>query len=171
MDKPNEKWARITDFPRYSVSNLGRVRRDVPGPGTQAGRILNPPIDGPYRRVALRHNGRTRFKRVHSLVAEHFIGPRPEGAHVNHVDGDKLNNAWWNLEYVTPKENTLHQHKIGLARVRGEQNGHAKLNEASVREIRRLRGKVEGQELARRYGVSPTTISQVQKRLVWRHVK
>ena len=42
---------------------------------------------------------------VHTLVALAFIGPRPEGKEVDHIDKDRANNYYKNLRYVTRKEN------------------------------------------------------------------
>jgi len=36
---------------------------------------------------------------------EHFVGPRPEGLVIDHIDRDRLNNIVSNLRYVTQKEN------------------------------------------------------------------
>lgn len=41
---------------------------------------------------------------IHQLVAQVFIGPRPVGKEINHIDGDKYNNHYTNLEYVTRGE-------------------------------------------------------------------
>ena len=41
----------------------------------------------------------------HLLVAKAWIGPRPEGCEVDHIDGNIRNCAAYNLEYVTPEEN------------------------------------------------------------------
>jgi len=41
----------------------------------------------------------------HLLVAKAWIGPRPEGYEVDHIDGNIRNCAVSNLEYVTPEEN------------------------------------------------------------------
>ena len=34
-----------------------------------------------------------------------FVGPRPEGYQVDHIDRDRVNNRLENLRYVTPSEN------------------------------------------------------------------
>ena len=39
------------------------------------------------------------------LMALTWIGPRPEGYEVDHINGDMLDWSTDNLEYVTPKEN------------------------------------------------------------------
>lgn len=52
--------------------------------------------------------------KLHNIAAEIVLGPKPEGLVTNHIDGDKLNNTPWNLEYITPAENTKHAYAIGL---------------------------------------------------------
>lgn len=52
--------------------------------------------------------------RIHRLVAQEFI-PNPKGLpYVNHMDGNKLNNCFDNLEWCTAKENSQHAIKLGL---------------------------------------------------------
>ena len=67
-----------------------------------------------YREVVLSDGKERRCVRVHRLIMETFEGPCPKGFQVNHRDGDKLNNAHGNLEYVTSTENTHHAYKTGL---------------------------------------------------------
>lgn len=43
---------------------------------------------------------------VHKLVAECFIGPRPNGFVIDHIDRNKLNNSVSNLRYVSVSTNT-----------------------------------------------------------------
>ena len=50
--------------------------------------------------------GKTRT--VHSLVAETFLGERPEGYDIDHINGDKTDNKAENLRYVTHTENMRH---------------------------------------------------------------
>ena len=59
---------------------------------------------GGYYLVAI--NGRVAF--VHRLVAECFCEKPPGKVEVNHKDGNKLNNHYANLEWVTHLENVRH---------------------------------------------------------------
>jgi hypothetical protein len=52
--------------------------------------------------------------RIHQLVAELTLGPRPKGLVINHKDGNKLNNSPKNLEYCTINENIQHSIKMGF---------------------------------------------------------
>lgn len=56
--------------------------------------------------------------KVHRLVAHHFVRvPKDlseESLVVNHLDGNKLNNRWDNLEWTTYKGNTEHAYSTGL---------------------------------------------------------
>lgn len=65
---------------------------------------------------------------VHRLVAKHFLNVSDK-YYVNHIDGNKLNNHYSNLEWVTPKENGEHASKIGLINKNSEKrNKQAPLN-------------------------------------------
>ncbi len=104
------KSVEVDDYPGYWVCENGEVI------GKQ-GRVLKGKItwDG-YREVVLSDSGRRRSVRVHRLVMECFVGECPEDMQVNHKDGNKLNNALSNLEYVSGTENIHHAFKTGLAK-------------------------------------------------------
>ena len=94
-------WRTIPSLPAYLVSDQGDVK------SAATGRVLAKFIDASgYYRMGLRSPSGGRVnKRVHALVAEAFIGPRPEGAVTRHLDGDPLNNAPGNLTYGTQSQN------------------------------------------------------------------
>lgn len=96
-----EIWKEIPGLERYEVSNLGRVRR--------GGKIHKLTLDSTGYLKA--HIGE-RPRLVHRLVAEAFIG-ESGGKQVDHIDGDKTNNAVENLRWVTPSENVRHSYKMG----------------------------------------------------------
>ena len=75
----SEQWRSIFDG-FYSVSNEGRVRRDLPGNGTHPGRILKGNvITNGYRQVCVsRKKHPPKMALIHVLVAESFLGPRPD---------------------------------------------------------------------------------------------
>ena len=118
-----EIWKDVVGFEDYyQVSNLGRVKRIKGGRGTHIGKILHgaPATDG-YWRVLLRKNSKSKCVNVHILVAKAFI-PNPDNKpEVNHIDGNKLNNACSNLEWVSHKENMDHAWKNGLCHFHSEE--------------------------------------------------
>jgi len=101
-DKIIEQWRDIRGYEGlYQVSNFGRVksvRRDII-------RVLSKNAQG-YYKVNLAVKGKQHTFTVHRLVYETFVGPIPDGMQVNHIDENKLNNFVWNLNLMTPKENT-----------------------------------------------------------------
>jgi hypothetical protein len=50
---------------------------------------------------------------VHQLIALTFLGPRPAGHFIDHIDGDHTNHAAWNLRYLSPAESSLNRKKRG----------------------------------------------------------
>lgn len=67
-----------------------------------------------YYRVVLSQGGKKMYKKVHTLIAEQFLGEIIPPMVVNHKDGNKQNNSADNLEIVSVKENTVHAHENGL---------------------------------------------------------
>jgi hypothetical protein len=59
---------------------------------------------------------------VHSLIAKAFLGDRPDGLDVDHIDGKKDNNHPSNLRYVTRSQNLRsHRRNFGASKYRGVQ--------------------------------------------------
>lgn len=157
----------------YQVSTLGRVMRIKRGRATQAGRILVPQPDGSgYLQVGF-CNGRymKRTYKVHFLVADTFIGPRPHRLVINHKSGNHQDNRLANLEYVTTRENILHgYHELGRRRLFGTANGRALVTQDQVDHIRALyaSGDISQQAIADQFSVSQQCISSIVQRINWR---
>jgi len=67
-----------------------------------------------YLSVKLCKEGRQKTFVVHRLVAAAFKENINDLPQVNHLDGNKLNNAANNLEWATPSSNAKHAYEIGL---------------------------------------------------------
>lgn len=119
----HEVWRDIADFEGlYQVSNFGRVRsldRVVKHGSSQMrlkGRVLSPRVPTPYLGVILSKNGKAYPKRIHRLVAQEFV-PNPDNLPaVDHIDGDKTNNAASNLRWCSQKQNIGYANDKGLLR-------------------------------------------------------
>lgn len=66
--------------------------------------------------ISLKNGKKKRFY-AHRLVAKAFIPNPDDKAEVNHIDGNKMNNHVYNLEWVTPKENSEHANKNELKKL------------------------------------------------------
>lgn len=148
----SEVWLDVAGTP-YQVSSSGRVRNG-------AGRILKPRrhTNG-YLRVSL---GAKREEYVHRLVAVAFIGPAPDGCHLDHIDHVRDNNSARNLRWLTPTENRARR------RVRrGESHTHAKLTAAMVAEIRRVNSPSMDVTFAAMAGCSRESVRDARIRKTW----
>lgn len=54
-------------------------------------------------------DGKARKVFIHKVVAECWLGAKPEGYEVDHIDRNSLNNHWTNLRYVTRSEQMLNR--------------------------------------------------------------
>ena len=70
------------------------------------------------------------------------------------------------LSWKTPKQNCEDTLKHGT-RNRGERQGHCKLTESNVREIRILAGQLTQKEIGERFGVTRMTVSAIITRANW----
>lgn len=98
-----EKIKPIMGFPRFFVTNLGRVlRKNSKGGFEEVKQYINKRF---YYDVGLTKDGKTYTKKVSRLVAQAFIGPIPEGYFVDHIDCNKEHNYVTNLQIITNSEN------------------------------------------------------------------
>jgi len=161
----NEIWKKIQEYPKYEISNLGRIRKN--------NYIKKRILDSGYYRVHLSKNNKQKTLYVHVLLATTFIKEIPKNYIVNHKDGNKLNNNLSNLEIITKKENVKHAYKNGLIHTRkGENHQNSKLKKDDIIEILRLRNieKLTQQKIADKFNISREHARAIINNKKWKHI-
>lgn len=120
-----------------------------------------------YLLVCLNANKRQTLS-VHRLVAKAYI-PNPDNKpEVNHIDGNKLNNHYTNLEWCTRKENVIHSFTNGLnSGKKGTDNPRNKLSINDIIKIKSLLGTIKQTDIANLFGVHQTLISAINTGKLW----
>lgn len=118
-----------------------------------------------YMQVGFIIDGCNSMTGSHRVIWEATHGAIPAGMEINHKNGIKADNRIENLELCTRGENVRHSIATGLKRGRPGRPV-AILDHASVRNIRASAKKIA--ELARMYGVSELTISNVRHHKTWK---
>ena len=160
-----ELWEDIKDFPNYQISNSGKVY------SKNHDRILKPNVVwSGYKMVRLYNQGWSRDFCIHRLVADHFVNNPDNKPQVNHKDGDKLNNYFLNLEYVTSSENQIHAIQTGLKKVKSkEEHGNSKLKQIDVDKIRQM--YYDGltlKQVAKVFNIHFSTVARIVNKESWK---
>lgn len=116
-----EEWRPVVGFEgQYEVSDQGRVRslpRTLDYIDGRSGKTCTRSLRGKVIRPGVAPSGHLNNtqigKGVHCIVAEAFIGPRPDGMETRHIDGDPSNNRLVNIEYGTRSENAADSKRHG----------------------------------------------------------
>lgn len=174
-----ESWRDVVGVDGYDVSDHGRVRSwRRPGAGSRLGRRDTPrvlavgPQNSGYLIVKLATVAGQRTSTVHSLVAAAFIGPRPPGLDVAHLNGDKHDNRAENLAYATRAENMQQSVAHGVL-PRGDGKVNARISRQDVLEIRsrHAAGAASYSGLSKEFGVCTGVVARVVRGEVWQHVE
>jgi hypothetical protein len=170
-----EIWKPIIGFESsHEISNHGRVRsldRITISKNNKRmpfkGKLIQPIILNGYHDVKLNH---FTHRLVHRLVAQTFLDNPENKSQVNHIDSNKSNNHYTNLEWNTPSENIAHSVKQGT-HPKGETSGTSKLTEKDILEIFKLRIKgLSYEEIARIYNIDQSLVPRILNRKLWKHV-
>lgn len=119
VSAPAEVWTEVPGYgSAYNVSDLARARsldrvivRKDGRTQRQRGRMLAPTISLPsgYPVLSLAKNGVTTRWYLHELVLLSFVGPRPTGMVIRHLNGDPGDCRLENLAYGSPSQNQFDQ--------------------------------------------------------------
>jgi len=103
MDSTEEIWKDI-GIQKYAISNFGNIK------GADGIRLLKPYYIGKgYKRIDIFSDGIRKHKKIHQLVLEAFVGPRPNGCEVDHINRIRDDNRLENLRYCSRAENNLNK--------------------------------------------------------------
>lgn len=112
-----KEFVPIKDFPRYVINRSGVVI-DIEEMTYLSGWINNSGYlnYGLYYPRKAKKKAKRHMASAHRLVALTFIPTSKDTSVsiVNHIDGDKFNNWYENLEWCTYQENQWHAGKLGL---------------------------------------------------------
>ena len=175
-----EEWREISGYEGvYQVSSFGNlrsknreckidpIRRSKKHKRTVKGRLLTPMLKNRgYYTINLCRNGNAIMFNIHRLVALVFITNPENKPCVNHKDGNKLNNHFENLEWVTYSENIKHAYDNGLIKKKYYSGG---LNTFQVKVIRKTKGLTH-LDLAEIFNVSQSCIYKIITYRTWKHI-
>lgn len=154
----------------YMISNTGEVY------SKKNDKILKTTISKTgYHQITLRKHGIAYCFKIHRLVATAFIPNPNEYPIINHIDGNKLNNNYLNLEWCTYSYNTIHAYDNGLAKAMcGVDNPRSILTENDVRLIRELYipGKIGKRKISKMLNLPLHAVGGVLRSsgANWKHV-
>lgn len=108
----------IPGWPNYSVTRDGQVWSDEKfrrkGDGWLKQTWHGGPGAGKYLAVYLHKDGKDKWRSVHTLCLEVWIGSRPKGMQGLHKDDNPAHNYLDNLKWGTPSENNRMRKSIKL---------------------------------------------------------
>lgn len=137
--------------------------------------VLSPAIgDTGYYATSLRMKPVHARVRIHVLVGEHFcpmVKQHDTRMSWNHIDGNKLNNHYTNLEYITSAENIKHAVDTGLMNLKGENHPHRKMTNEKVKGIYALRGSGKSStDIGKLFGLGRRQTSDILNGKAWQHI-
>ena len=131
----------IEGFPNYLIHKDGRVENQI------SGRILKPGLNHGYLFVVL-CPGQV-LKKIHRLIAEHYI-PNPENNPcVDHINRNKTDNRIENLRWATYLTNAQNRTVKGSIQIINNKYKVQWSPEPNTRKTKTFETKKEAQEFAK----------------------
>lgn len=186
INQEDEIWKPIYGSKGYFVSNFGNIKRRgsyrwncknnswsyypehiIKQSNNNSKKYYRVPLtfkDGTQKNVA-----------VHRLVAEAFkVNPDINRyTQVNHLDGNKANNYWRNLQWCTNEMNIQHAKEHSLrpkGKVQSDICHLRKLTEEQVKQIPQMLKEMSLKEVSDFFKVRKTTICEIKAGRSWKHL-
>lgn len=170
------EWKQIPGYERYKVSEDGQIM-GVKGNILKVHATAGPSKgDATRYKIQLWRDCRKDTFTVHRLVAITWV-PNPNNLpQVNHIDGNRYNNHYKNLEWCTSRENMDHAYRnrlLGGSKIYGSKI----LSEEEVSAIKNYpipktntNKQNIRQMLCEKYGVSLHVVKDIRSGRSWSHV-
>jgi hypothetical protein len=157
-----EIWKPIVGYETlYEISNMGRVKSHVGRSNSKPIYILKPIVQSNgYCVVGLNKKGVSKIKRIHILVAKHFIDNPLNLPEVNHKFGVKTDNRSSVLEWSTRQNNIDHAINTGLTLQRGENSPNSILSNDQALFI--FKSTINRKDLCKMFGINKGIISGIK---------
>ena len=167
LDITEDHIANIRDW--YMISNYGRVYHKKMGRLMKTGRKDNMT----YQRTMLcRKDGSQVMVDIHRLLMKvHFPVPNYDKLDVNHIDGNKSNNYYKNLEWCTRSENIKHAYDNNLRKI-GQDNYHSKIDNNTAIKICELlsTNRYTNKEIANLTNTTISIVSGIKEGHGWKFI-
>lgn len=168
-----EQWKPVEGWPKYEISDQGRLRSWHKSPNESGHPQIPRILKGGYNRYGYRRavlvgpEGQRRSFLIYHLVADAFIGARPKGLVLTHLNGINTDDRSQNLKYRTQKENIHDKIKHGTMPY-GERHHMAKLTAKEVLEIRQ--SPEPNKILTKKYNITSSHVSSIKYGRIWKHL-
>ena len=175
----NEKWVRI-DFGKptkncfYEISNYGQIK-SIEKASLDEKLLKGSTVNRGLKILSIMLKDNTRgCVYVHRFVSDHFVKkPSSEHDYIIHLDYDRNNNKWNNLEWVTEEEwKKYTEIKPSYKNGRAKREKHYKLTETKVKLMKKMlaKNKTKRKIIAKNFGVTENYVYQIEKGRRWGHV-
>lgn len=148
----------------YSADTQGRIR------GLRGNIMKSRKQNSGYQLLHICVLGTRKAITVHQFVWVFFGGK--DCNELNHIDGNKNNNAPTNIEETTRSGNSKHAYKLKLRTpLHGTRSGRTILSDKDVLKMRELHSKgMLIKNVASKFGVAASTASYILNRRTWFHI-
>jgi len=160
---------RLKDFPDYSIdrdSNVFSLRR------SNLKQLKQSKGSNGYLQVGLVSDQGKSSRTVHRLLLSTWAPVEGwENLQINHKDGNKLNNKFSNLEWVTCSRNAKHAFEISLRNNKGDQNPCCRTSTVQVHAIcRMVKEGFNTASIVKSLNVSRSIVNNIKHHGTWKSI-
>ncbi len=170
----DEQW-KLLDFTdkKYEISNYGRIKSYCYD--RENGRIVKLGNIKGFYNVSLRVQGKKKSYLVHKLTAEYFVDKTADNQDVViHLDWNKQNNYFTNLQWVTKEESYKRMHKV-LQEARKKAGKVVTSSKLSTNDVAVIKGMLEKgvkqNLIAKLFCVSEMQVSRIARKENWPEIE